>query len=222
MGDMFAGYFQSQKGQFGCISCDSLGDFYQELRGQNLCVPCPDTTKRYIGVLSAATRSSCQCKEGKRLLPLSVGCGASRHRTVAFAAASFRRAERMCAWLHLLREMISGVSALAGYWQLPSGECENCPLGALCRGRLHRPAPLPGTIPLIAIVRFYMRSKQLSCRLHFRSHEDQAGQKRNGGYNHRVPCFGRVHRRGWSLPMFSGLRRLQVGSCDVDCSFGIP
>jgi hypothetical protein len=71
MADMSAGYFQSQTGQFGCISCDSLGDFYQNLPGQTLCVSCPDSTKRYIGVLSAATRSSCQCKEGKHLLSLS-------------------------------------------------------------------------------------------------------------------------------------------------------
>ena len=58
------GYFQPDKGQFGCISCDILGDFYQELSAQSSCVACPPSTKRFIGVLTAATKSSCQCKEG--------------------------------------------------------------------------------------------------------------------------------------------------------------
>ena len=59
------GYFQPDEGQFGCISCDIiLGDFYQELSAQSSCVACPPSTKRFIGVLTAATKSSCQCKEG--------------------------------------------------------------------------------------------------------------------------------------------------------------
>ncbi len=59
------GYFQPDKGQFGCISCDIIrGDFYQELSAQSSCVACPPSTKRFIGVLTAATKSSCQCKEG--------------------------------------------------------------------------------------------------------------------------------------------------------------
>ena len=58
------GYFQPNQGQFGCISCDILGDFYQELSAQSSCVACPPNTRRFIGVLSAATKTSCQCKEG--------------------------------------------------------------------------------------------------------------------------------------------------------------
>jgi hypothetical protein len=58
------GYFQPDKGQFGCISCDILGDYYQELSAQSSCVACPPSTKRFIGALTAATQSSCQCKEG--------------------------------------------------------------------------------------------------------------------------------------------------------------
>ena len=59
------GYFQPDKGQSGCVSCDIiLGDFYQELSAQSSCVACPPNTKRLIGVLTAATKSSCQCKEG--------------------------------------------------------------------------------------------------------------------------------------------------------------
>ena len=60
----YAGYFQPDSGQFGCLSCDSLGDFYQELQGQPSCRACGNHTRRYLGVLSAASRSSCQCKEG--------------------------------------------------------------------------------------------------------------------------------------------------------------
>ena len=60
----FAGYFQPQEGQFGCVSCDLLGDAYQELVAQTFCNICAPNTKRYVGVLSASSRSTCQCKEG--------------------------------------------------------------------------------------------------------------------------------------------------------------
>ena len=60
----FTGYFQSEEGQYGCINCDSLGDFYQEMQGQTSCQVCAAHTQRFIGVLSALNRSSCQCKEG--------------------------------------------------------------------------------------------------------------------------------------------------------------
>jgi hypothetical protein len=60
-----SGYFQSDEGQFGCISCDNLGDFYQELEGQTSCRACPANMVRYPGGASAANRSSCQCKEGE-------------------------------------------------------------------------------------------------------------------------------------------------------------
>jgi len=59
------GYFQPDKGQFGCVSCDILlGGFYQELSAQSSCVACAPNTQRFVGVLTAANRSSCQCKEG--------------------------------------------------------------------------------------------------------------------------------------------------------------
>jgi hypothetical protein len=60
------GQFQPVDGQFGCISCDSLGGFYQEWAAQTSCQECAKNTRRYIGVLNAANRSSCQCKEGAR------------------------------------------------------------------------------------------------------------------------------------------------------------
>ncbi len=61
-----AGFFQPDAGQFGCISCDSLGNFFQELQEQTSCQSCAAGTQRYVGVLSALNRSSCQCKEGAR------------------------------------------------------------------------------------------------------------------------------------------------------------
>ncbi len=71
----FSGLFQSKAGQFGCITCDSLGDFFQELPVQISCEKCAYNTQRYLGVLSAVNRSSCQCKEGDA----STSCAALRH-----------------------------------------------------------------------------------------------------------------------------------------------
>ncbi len=61
-----AGYFQSVEGQFGCISCDDVGDFYQDRASQTFCIRCPANTQRFVGVLSAVNKSACQCKEGLR------------------------------------------------------------------------------------------------------------------------------------------------------------
>ena len=72
---MIVGYFQSAAGQFGCINCDSLGDFYQEWAAQTSCTACPKSTQRYVGVLSAANRSSCQCKEGMQSSPWCLQAG---------------------------------------------------------------------------------------------------------------------------------------------------
>ncbi len=58
------GYFQPDKGQSDCVGCDIIGDFYQELSAQSSCVACAPNTQRFVGVLTAATKSSCQCKEG--------------------------------------------------------------------------------------------------------------------------------------------------------------
>jgi hypothetical protein len=61
---MIVGYFQSEVGQFGCISCDILGGFYQEWAAQTSCIACVNNTQRYIGGLGAANKSACQCKAG--------------------------------------------------------------------------------------------------------------------------------------------------------------
>jgi hypothetical protein len=59
-----AGFFQPEEGQFSCINCDSLGNAYQEQEARSFCHLCASNTQRYVGVLSALNRSSCQCKEG--------------------------------------------------------------------------------------------------------------------------------------------------------------
>jgi len=61
---MCAGYFQPEAAQSGCLSCDSLGDFYQDSHGETSCRACAATTQRYFGLLSGANRTSCQCKAG--------------------------------------------------------------------------------------------------------------------------------------------------------------
>jgi hypothetical protein len=43
---------------------DDLGDFYQDMLAQTKCTFCEANTQRYVGVLSATNRSSCQCKKG--------------------------------------------------------------------------------------------------------------------------------------------------------------
>ena len=67
--------FQSATGQLGCISCDSLGDVYQELQGQTSCLACAKTTQRYVGGFSAANKSACQCKAGVELSLSPLCCG---------------------------------------------------------------------------------------------------------------------------------------------------
>jgi hypothetical protein len=59
------GRFQPDQGQYSCLNCDSLGDFFQEQPGQTFCRACATHTQRYIGESSSsANKSSCQCKEG--------------------------------------------------------------------------------------------------------------------------------------------------------------
>jgi hypothetical protein len=62
--DVSTGMFQPEPGQFGCLSCDILGDFFQEEEGKTSCLRCSANTTRYFGVLSAVNRSACQCKAG--------------------------------------------------------------------------------------------------------------------------------------------------------------
>jgi hypothetical protein len=59
-----AGFFAKNPSQLECINCDILKDVFQESAAQTFCVTCPTATRRYLGVLSAANRTACQCKEG--------------------------------------------------------------------------------------------------------------------------------------------------------------
>jgi hypothetical protein len=60
---ILTGYF-SGDGAPSCISCDSLGNYYQDLPAQPGCQPCPSNTQRFVGLLSSTNRTACQCKEG--------------------------------------------------------------------------------------------------------------------------------------------------------------
>ena len=73
-----AGFFQNLEGQFGCISCDSLGDYYVEDTAATVCQNCPSNTQRYsfgedqsTGAVLAANRTSCMCKKGKSSYSIS-------------------------------------------------------------------------------------------------------------------------------------------------------
>ena len=84
------GKFQPDEGQSGCLNCDILGDFYQDLAGQTLCQPCPKNTQRYTNVLSAANKAACQCTAGPQssfgvLTLRSVWFGRLRRHPIAFA-----------------------------------------------------------------------------------------------------------------------------------------
>ena len=59
-----AGSFRSDAKQFGCISCLSLGNFYQEEQAQPACRECPLNTQQYVGIESGANKTACLCKEG--------------------------------------------------------------------------------------------------------------------------------------------------------------
>jgi hypothetical protein len=58
------GYFGREEGKSECISCDNLGNFYQENSSMTTCKQCPANTQRYIGVGTSAERISCQCSPG--------------------------------------------------------------------------------------------------------------------------------------------------------------
>ena len=59
-----AGSFQTKLGQIECISCDLLNEtYYQDRAAQSSCLRCPQNTQRWLGVLSAANLSACQCSK---------------------------------------------------------------------------------------------------------------------------------------------------------------
>ena len=67
-----AGKFQPDYGGVACLSCDNLGDYYQEDKGATRCELCPTNTRRYptgaitegASIVTGANKTSCTCKEG--------------------------------------------------------------------------------------------------------------------------------------------------------------
>ena len=59
------GFFSKTDGSIGCLTCDDLGDFFQVKSGASACTACAQNTQRYVGVLSGANGSACQCKPGE-------------------------------------------------------------------------------------------------------------------------------------------------------------
>ncbi len=59
-----AGMFQRDQGQYSCIDCDNLGDYYQDQPNATACIPCPANTMRFSGKGSSANVTSCLCQKG--------------------------------------------------------------------------------------------------------------------------------------------------------------
>jgi hypothetical protein len=65
VGPNHIGFFQPRAEQSACVSCDDLGDYYQEKAGQTACSTCPVNTARSVRQdVTAANKSSCQCIPG--------------------------------------------------------------------------------------------------------------------------------------------------------------
>ena len=90
-----------------------MGDAYQELHGQSSCRSCPEHTQRYVGLLTGANKSSCQCVPGAPHNTIALvwwSCHLSS--SVTPQATSRRRARReRCALLFVVHHS-SGVFAL--------------------------------------------------------------------------------------------------------------
>jgi hypothetical protein len=78
-----AGKFQPDDGGIGCLSCDNLGDYFQERDSATACEQCPLNTRRYpTGAIkegaifaTGANKTSCACKEGALRAACHASCG---------------------------------------------------------------------------------------------------------------------------------------------------
>lgn len=78
-----AGKFQPDDGGIGCLSCDNLGDYFQERDSATACEQCPLNTRRYPTgaikegaiVATGANKTSCTCKEGALRAACHASCG---------------------------------------------------------------------------------------------------------------------------------------------------
>ena len=161
------GYFQSEEEQFGCISCDALGDFYQDQPGQSSCLRCPKHTQRFVGVLSATNASSCQCREGAAPLvtwstcvrAYSARCPPHFALCSVSGAMSLQTSKASCAlqasttqtlgparWprpgivVSLPFEIIVRSISFSSHEAVPFAQaCDICPSAHTCKGRNHQP-----------------------------------------------------------------------------------
>ena len=86
-----------------------LGEFHQEDQGQTTCLACEPNTRRYPGVLTAANKSSCMCKEGRPGKCRPLGFSSIRVRVVV-ASGSPSRPSAADENAHTYAEMCSYVS----------------------------------------------------------------------------------------------------------------
>jgi hypothetical protein len=117
--DLGAGYFQPYRGQLGCLSCDSLGDFYQKLPGQTNC-RAPVNTRRYPDALGTVNRSSsCECKEGATF---ATPCSSADAPTPAMRVQA--TSPEMCKW-ERCESVLSFCGGFVSHF-LRSQACEPC------------------------------------------------------------------------------------------------
>ena len=88
------GYFQWESGKIGCIACSMLGNVYQDQQAQTGCKLCANHTQLYAGVIEAANKSVCQCKEGIYLTRKQSGFRMSTLHNHNLGIDAFRR--RLC------------------------------------------------------------------------------------------------------------------------------
>jgi hypothetical protein len=107
-----AGMFQRDQGQYSCIDCDNLGDYYQDQPNATACIPCPPNTMRYSGKGSSANVTSCLCQKGapppaangSAATPFAFLCG----RCVGIAAVR-------CVWPLVIRRRLCRSARLGRY-----------------------------------------------------------------------------------------------------------
>jgi hypothetical protein len=93
VGPNHIGFFQPRAEQSACVSCDDLGDYYQEKAGQTACSACPVNTARSVRQdVTAANKSSCQCIPGAAPIDGRPSLNTVDRFSVNVQASSMRRA----------------------------------------------------------------------------------------------------------------------------------
>ncbi len=128
---MIVAYLQAEAAQANCVSCDVLGNFFQENASGTRCIPCPPNSQRYLGVLTGGDPRSCQCKEGYFHASSDAQTPTTSKSEVRTIDTSENRGHG-----GLRPTFAVSFALLQG--------CSACPAGALCKGKLHRPTPIQG------------------------------------------------------------------------------